>query len=118
MTRSVYIINYPPITTTLVRLSLPWYVWRLYGSLPAVASSSAGAAPVLFRTHITDHAADDVVALDSASQQMVVIGHPDHLEADVLFSQAERLSRPYVGGSPIPALAARGSVHAPRLRTT
>ena len=81
--------------------------WKEIESFRAVALS---ANPLLFRTRISDHRADDVLLLDGA--RLLVIAHPDSKQDDsdsafppgVVLSQAE----PYTG--PAAALIERVNV--------
>jgi len=88
--------------------------WNVIENVPAVAASSSSAAPVLMRTHITDYGTDDVMVLDSAAQQMTVIAHPNDFAPGAVqvntFPAAERLTRPYIGGSPVAALPMRVNI--------
>jgi uncharacterized repeat protein (TIGR01451 family)/fimbrial isopeptide formation D2 family protein len=89
--------------------------WKLIESLPAVAASGAGVAPVLMRSHITTYGADDLTVLDSAAGQLIVIAHDFHsIEDNTLppgaFPPAVRLSRAYSAGSTLAAHQMRVNV--------
>jgi uncharacterized repeat protein (TIGR01451 family) len=88
--------------------TVPLNGWKIVETLSGIAPSS-GPAPVLLRTRISDHGADDVMVLNGYTGQMTVIAHPDAAPGSTAFTPGEISSRPY-NGSPAAALAMRTNV--------
>src|SRR5262249_9161077 len=83
--------------------------WKVVESLPSAVPSNDAEVPLLFRIRISSKGADDVMALNPAASQMVVISHPDLPAGAVPFVPAEVSIRPYAG-SPVAALPMRVNV--------
>lgn len=88
--------------------TVPMNGWKIVETLSGIAPSS-GAAPVLLRTRISDHGADDVMVLNGHTGQMTVIAHPDAAPGSSAFAPAEISYRPY-NGSPTAAISMRTNV--------
>jgi uncharacterized repeat protein (TIGR01451 family) len=83
--------------------------WKVIESVPSVTSFGGTQEPVLLRTRISDHGADDVMVLNPATRQMMVIFHPDATPGATTFAPAQISSRPYAG-SPVTAISTRVNI--------
>jgi hypothetical protein len=82
--------------------TLPQNGYKIVESIASAAPFSAGQPPVLFRTRISDHVADDVMVLNPSMGQLAVIAHPDVAPGATTFLPAIVSTRPY-SGSPVAA---------------
>lgn len=98
--------NGEPLPEFVPVTSFPANGWRLVESFPGVGSAGPGQTPVVMRTRISVHAADDVMVLNPASGQMVVISHASAQAGAQTFVPGEVSRRPY-SGTPIAALSLR-----------
>ncbi|HEX3584626.1 MAG TPA: CSLREA domain-containing protein [Candidatus Angelobacter sp.] len=89
--------------------TLPQNGFKIVESIAAAAPFAAGQMPVLFRTRISDHGADDVMVLNPSAGQLAVISHPDVAPGATTFLPAEISTRPY-SGSPVAALPMRTNI--------
>jgi uncharacterized repeat protein (TIGR01451 family) len=89
--------------------ALPQNGFKIVESIASAAPFSAGQPPVLFRTRISDHVADDVMVLNPSMGQMAVISHPDLVSGDTNFKPAQISTRPYTG-SAVAALPMRTNI--------
>ncbi|HEV7522828.1 MAG TPA: hypothetical protein VGP89_17130, partial [Candidatus Angelobacter sp.] len=89
--------------------TLPQNGFKIVESIASAAPFSAGQPPVLFRTRISDHAADDVMVLNPSMGQLAVIAHPDVAPGSTTFLPAVVSTRPY-SGSAIAALPMRTNI--------
>ncbi|HEX4427580.1 MAG TPA: hypothetical protein VH079_19420, partial [Terriglobales bacterium] len=83
--------------------------WKVAESVPGITSFGGVQAPVLLRTRISDHGADDVMVLNPATRQMLVVFHPDATPGASTFAPAQISSRPY-SGSPVTAISTRVNI--------
>ncbi|HZD95692.1 MAG TPA: CSLREA domain-containing protein, partial [Candidatus Sulfotelmatobacter sp.] len=79
--------------------------WKIVEDIPAAATFT-GQVPVIFRTRISDHQMDDVMVLNGATGQLVVVQHPDMAPGTSGFAPAVLSTRPY-SGSPVAAIPQR-----------
>jgi uncharacterized repeat protein (TIGR01451 family) len=89
--------------------TLPQNGYKIVESIASAAPFSAGQPPVLFRTRISDHVADDVMVLNPSMGQLAVIAHPDVAPGATTFLPAIVSTRPY-SGSPVAALPMRTNI--------
>ncbi|HEY5030625.1 MAG TPA: hypothetical protein VIK39_19640, partial [Candidatus Angelobacter sp.] len=89
--------------------TLPQNGFKIVENIASAAPFSAGQPPVLFRTRISDHAADDVMVLNPSMGQLAVISHPDVAAGATTFLPAQVSTRPY-SGSPVAALPMRTNI--------
>ncbi len=89
--------------------TLPQNGFKIVESIAAAAPFAAGQMPVLFRTRISDHNADDVMVLNPSAGQLAVIAHPDVAPGATTFLPAQISTRPY-SGSPVAALPMRTNI--------
>jgi uncharacterized repeat protein (TIGR01451 family) len=89
--------------------TLPMNGWKIVESIASAAPFTPGQLPVLFRTRISDHGADDVMVLNPSMGQMAVISHPDLAPGATTFLPAQISTRPY-SGSPVAALPMRTNI--------
>ncbi len=89
--------------------TLPQNGFKIVESIAAAAPFAAGEMPVLFRTRISDHGADDVMVLNPSAGQLVVIAHPDVAAGATTFLPAQISTRPY-SGTPVAALPMRTNI--------
>gem|GEM_PF-740140 len=89
--------------------TLPQNGFKIVESIAAAAPFAAGQMPVLFRTRISDHGADDVMVLNPSAGQLVVIAHPDVAAGATTFLPAQISARPY-SGTPVTALPMRTNI--------
>ncbi|MBZ5530010.1 MAG: DUF11 domain-containing protein [Acidobacteriia bacterium] len=89
--------------------TLPMNGFRIVESIASAAPFTPGQPPVLFRTRISDHGADDVMVLNPSMGQMAVISHPDVAAGATTFLPAQISTRPYAG-SPVAALPMRTNI--------
>ncbi|HWF05639.1 MAG TPA: VCBS repeat-containing protein, partial [Candidatus Angelobacter sp.] len=92
-----------------VKRSLPQNGWQIVESIASAAPFTAGQLPVLFRTRISDHGADDVMVLNPSMGQLAVISHPDVTAGATTFAPAQISTRPY-SGSAVAALPMRTNI--------
>ncbi|HSM84528.1 MAG TPA: CSLREA domain-containing protein, partial [Candidatus Limnocylindrales bacterium] len=84
--------------------------WKIVESFAAAAPFvSGGTAPLMFRTRISSNAADDVMVLNAAAGQMVVVSHPNLPDGAATFLPGAVSVRPYAG-SPVSAVSARVNI--------
>jgi uncharacterized repeat protein (TIGR01451 family) len=88
---------------------LPQNGFKIVESIASAAPFSAGQPPVMFRTRISDHGADDVMVLNPSMGQLAVIAHPDVAPGATTFLPAIVSTRPY-SGSPVAALPMRTNI--------
>lgn len=89
--------------------TLPQNGYKIIESIASAAPFSAGEPPMLFRTRISDHVADDVMVLNPSMGQLAVISHPDVAPGATTFLPAQVSTRPY-SGSPVAALPMRTNI--------
>jgi uncharacterized repeat protein (TIGR01451 family) len=89
--------------------TLPQNGFKIVESIAAAAPFAAGQMPVLFRTRISDHGADDVMVLNPSAGQLAVIAHPDVAPGATTFLPAQISTRPY-SGTPVAALPMRTNI--------
>ena len=89
--------------------TLPMNGWKIVESVASAAPFTPGQPPVLFRTRISDHGADDVMVLNPSMGQMAVISHPDLAAGATTFLPGQVSTRPYTG-SPVAALSMRTNI--------
>jgi uncharacterized repeat protein (TIGR01451 family) len=92
-----------------LKRSLPQNGWQIVESIASAAPFTAGQLPVLFRTRISDHGADDVMVLNPSMGQLAVISHPDVAAGATTFAPAQISTRPYAG-SAVAALPMRTNI--------
>jgi len=84
--------------------------WRVVESFASVAPfNDTGQVPVLMRTRISSNGGDDVMALNAAASQMVVISHANLPEGAATFVPGEVSVRAYTG-VPVAALPMRVNI--------
>src|SRR5262249_22469108 len=83
--------------------------WKIVESIASAAPFTSGQPPVLFRTRISDHVADDVMVLNPSMGQMAVISHPNVADGATTFAPGQISTRPYVG-SAVAALPMRTNI--------
>src|SRR5262249_39918637 len=83
--------------------------WKIVESFPGAAAIGPNQTPLLFRTRVSNHGTDDVMALNAFSGQLAVISHPDQQAGAQIFESGQVSLRPY-SGSPIAALPMRVNV--------
>ncbi len=83
--------------------------WQIVESIASAAPFTPGQPPVLFRTRISDHVADDVMVLNPSMGQMAVISHPDVAPGATNFLPGQVSTRPYTG-SAVAALPMRTNI--------
>jgi hypothetical protein len=88
--------------------AVPANGWKIVETIPPVTSFGSQ-TPVLLRTRITNHGADDLMVLGGSTGQMVVVFHPDTPPGSTIFPSAQISTRPY-RGSPVMAITARVNV--------
>ncbi|HET8888255.1 MAG TPA: hypothetical protein VFQ41_05075 [Candidatus Angelobacter sp.] len=89
--------------------TLPQNGFKIVESIASAAPFAAGQMPVLFRTRISDHGADDVMVLNPSAGLLTVIAHPDVAAGATTFLPAQISTRPY-SGSPVAALPMRTNI--------
>src|SRR5579864_4358301 len=89
--------------------ALPQNGFKIVESIASAAPFASEQPPVLFRTRISDHGADDVMVLNPSMGQMAVISHPDLTAGATTFLPGQVSTRPYTG-SPVAALPMRTNV--------
>ena len=89
--------------------TLPQNGYKIIESIASAAPFNAGQPPVLFRTRISDHVADDVMVLNPSMGQLAVIAHPDVAPGATTFLPAVVSTRPYAG-SAVAALPMRTNI--------
>ncbi|HXA86896.1 MAG TPA: hypothetical protein VNZ47_17555, partial [Candidatus Dormibacteraeota bacterium] len=89
--------------------TLPQNGFKIVESIASAAPFSAGQPPVMFRTRISDHVADDVMVLNPSMSQMAVISHPDLPQGATNFLPGQISTRPYIG-SAVAALPMRTNI--------
>src|SRR5215471_1773982 len=100
----------PKISKLFTRTrSAPTVGWRIVEHIPLALSFSSEQQPVLLRTRISDHGADDLMILDPTTKQLAVVSHPDGHPGDSTFLPAQISTRSYAGAA-IAALSTRVNV--------
>jgi uncharacterized repeat protein (TIGR01451 family) len=83
--------------------------WQIVESIPGVTTLGGAQEPVLLRTRISDHGADDVMVLNPATRQLLVVFHPDAAPGATTFAPAQISSRPH-WGSAVAAISTRVNI--------
>src|ERR1041385_5316581 len=68
--------------------------WKVIETIPAVAAFDAERKPVLLRTRISDHGADDLMVLNALGGKLAILSHPDGRPGDPAFKPAVISTRP------------------------
>jgi hypothetical protein len=80
--------------------------WRIAEGFPGMGAVTPGQSPVFFRTRISVNGADDILWLNAANGQMVLISHPDQQPGAATFLPGQVSVKPY-NGSPFHGLPMR-----------
>lgn len=79
--------------------------WQEIETFSSVAPFGAGVPPLLLRTRISDHAADDLIVLNSAAGQLSMISHANVPLNAAAFTPGQKSIRAYSAGAPVAATA-------------
>src|SRR5882724_3778720 len=89
--------------------SFPVNGWKIVESFPSVATADSSQAPLFFRTRVSNNGSDDVMWLNSSSEQMAVISHPSSQPGAATFVPGNVSVVPY-SGTPLHAMPMRINV--------